>query len=56
MAVLQTLTGNINVPGGWVISPRLKLNDVSFPFPGKPLGADEYPLFYELWGRTSRTP
>ncbi|MGC8494620.1 MAG: molybdopterin-containing oxidoreductase family protein [Syntrophobacteraceae bacterium] len=53
MSILQTLTGNINVPGGWVISPRLKLNDVSLPFPGKPLGAEEYPLFYELWGRTS---
>ena len=53
LAILQVLTGNINVPGGWVISPRLRLNDVSLPFPGKPLGADEYPLFYELWGRTS---
>jgi anaerobic selenocysteine-containing dehydrogenase len=53
LAILQTLTGNINVPGGWVISPRLRLADVSLPTPGKPLGADEYPLFYELWGRTS---
>jgi anaerobic selenocysteine-containing dehydrogenase len=53
MAILQVLTGNINVPGGWVISPRLRLQDVSLPFPGKPLGAEEYPLFYELWGRTS---
>ncbi len=53
LSILQVLTGNINVPGGWVISPRLKLQDVSLPFPGKPLGAEEYPLFYELWGRTS---
>jgi anaerobic selenocysteine-containing dehydrogenase len=53
MAILQSITGNINVPGGWVISPRLRLADVSLPFPGKPLGADEYPLFYELWDRTS---
>ncbi len=53
MAILQVLTGNINVPGGWVISPRLRLTDVSLPFPGKPLGAEEYPLFYTLWGRTS---
>lgn len=52
-SILQSLTGNINVPGGWVLSPRLRLADVSLPFPGKPLGADEYPLFYELWGRTS---
>ena len=53
MAILQVLTGSINVPGGWVISPRLRLTDVSLPFPGKPLGAEEYPLFYTLWGRTS---
>ncbi len=53
MAILQVLTGNINVPGGWVVSPRLRLTDVSLPFPGKPLGAEEYPLFYTLWGRTS---
>jgi anaerobic selenocysteine-containing dehydrogenase len=53
MAILQVLSGNINVPGGWVISPRLKLKDVSLPHPGKPLGAEEYPLFYEVWGRTS---
>lgn len=53
MAILQVLTGNINVPGGWVISPRLKLANITLPFPGKPLGADEYPLFYQLWNRTS---
>ncbi|NTU60597.1 MAG: molybdopterin-dependent oxidoreductase, partial [Deltaproteobacteria bacterium] len=53
MAILQSITGNINVPGGWVISPRLTLSDISLPFPGKPLGAEEYPLFYELWNRTS---
>lgn len=50
MAILQSLTGNINVPGGWVVSPRLRLADVSLPFPGKPLGAEEYPLFYEPLG------
>jgi anaerobic selenocysteine-containing dehydrogenase len=53
MAILQVLTGNINVPGGWVISPRLKLANITLPFQGKPLGADEYPLFYQLWNRKS---
>lgn len=53
MAILQSITGNINNPGGWVISPRLRLANTGLPFPGKPLGADEYPLFYELWDRTS---
>jgi formate dehydrogenase (coenzyme F420) alpha subunit len=53
VSILQSITGNINIPGGWVISPRLRLEDVSLPSPSKPLGVDEYPLFYELWGRTS---
>jgi anaerobic selenocysteine-containing dehydrogenase len=53
LAILQALTGNINVPGGWVVSPRLKLKEASLPFSGKPIGAEEYPLFYEVWGRTS---
>lgn len=53
-SVLQTITGNINVPGGWVTgrAPR-------FGIPGHildnkaPLGADEYPLFVDLWGQKS---
>ncbi len=53
MAILQTLTGNINVPGGWVAGPRLNFSDLMLPIPGLPLGADEYPLFHQFWGRTS---
>ncbi len=52
-AILQSITGNINVPGAWTISPRLKLGNTTLPVQGKPLGVDEYPLFYELWGRKS---
>lgn len=52
-AVLQVITGNINNPGGWVISPRLKLGNVGMDIEGEPLGADQYPLFYEVWGRKS---
>ncbi|MBW2028259.1 MAG: molybdopterin-dependent oxidoreductase [Deltaproteobacteria bacterium] len=52
-AVLQTITGNINVPGGWVISPRLRFGNVGLDVEGKPLGADQYPLFFEVWGRKS---
>lgn len=52
-AILQSITGNINVPGGWVISPRPRLGNTTLPVEDKPLGADEYPLFYELWGRKS---
>jgi len=52
-AILQVITGNINNPGGWVISPRLKLGDVGMNVEGEPLGADQYPLFFEVWGRKS---
>jgi len=52
-SVLQIITGNINNPGGWVISPRLKLGNVSMEVGGRPLGTDQYPLFYEVWGRKS---
>ena len=52
-SVLQVITGNINNPGGWTISPRLKLGDVGMAVEGEPLGTDQYPLFYEVWGRKS---
>jgi anaerobic selenocysteine-containing dehydrogenase len=52
-AVLQSITGNINVPGGWVISPRLAFGNVGLNVEGRPLGMDEYPLFIEVWGRKS---
>ena len=52
-SILQIITGNINKPGGWVISPRLKLGNVGLSVEGKPLGVDRYPLFYEVWGRKS---
>ena len=52
-AVLQIITGNINNRGGWVISPRLALGNVGMSVEGEPLGADRYPLFYEVWGRKS---
>jgi anaerobic selenocysteine-containing dehydrogenase len=52
-SVLQIITGNINNPGGWVISPRLPLGNVELGVEGEPLGADQYPLFYEVWGRKS---
>lgn len=52
-SVLQIITGNINIPGGWVVSPRLALGNVGLSVTGEPLGADQYPLFYEVWGRKS---
>ncbi len=52
-SILQVITGNINIPGGWVISPRLPLGNVAMGVDAEPLGADKYPLFYEVWGRKS---
>jgi anaerobic selenocysteine-containing dehydrogenase len=52
-SILQTITGNINNPGGWVISPRLSLTGLGIPAEAKPIGADDYRLFYEIWGRKS---
>jgi anaerobic selenocysteine-containing dehydrogenase len=52
-AVLQTITGNINNSGGWVISPRLSLTGLGIPTERIPIGAEDYSLFYEIWGRKS---
>ena len=52
-SIIQVITGNINVPGGWVISPRLAFGNVGLKVEGDPLGADRYPLFFEIWGRKS---
>jgi anaerobic selenocysteine-containing dehydrogenase len=52
-SILQTITGNINVPGSWVVSPRLVFGDVGLEVEGTPLGGDQYPLFFEVWGRKS---
>lgn len=52
-SVLQTITGNINVPGGWVTSPPPRFGDVGMSIEGNPLGTEEYPLFFEMWGRKS---
>jgi anaerobic selenocysteine-containing dehydrogenase len=52
-AILQIITGNINNPGGWVISPRLSLTGLGLPTEKTPIGAEDYRLFYEIWGRKS---
>jgi anaerobic selenocysteine-containing dehydrogenase len=53
LAILQTIVGGINVPGGWVLSPRLRIKNIGLPMEGQPLGTEKYPMFYELWGRKS---
>jgi len=54
-SVLQTITGNINVPGGWVITPPPRFGAMHFPprTDRDPLGAEHYTLFSQMWGRKS---
>lgn len=53
VAALQALTGNIDVPGGFIWVPRLKVNQLApaARVEQLPLGIAEYPLFYGLPGR-----
>jgi anaerobic selenocysteine-containing dehydrogenase len=53
LSILQAVTGNIDVPGGWVTVPFIRLSDLRVPEVEKPIGADEYPLFHTLWKRVS---
>ncbi len=53
-SVLQAITGNINIPGGWVTSPTPRFGNPGFSLGGgDPLGSEQYPLFFDLWGRKS---
>jgi anaerobic selenocysteine-containing dehydrogenase len=52
-AILQTITGNINNLGGWVVGPRLSITGLGIPTERIPIGAEDYTLFYDLWGRKS---
>ncbi len=53
LGILMAMTGNIDVPGGWIPFLPFFTTDLRLPIPGnkKPMGAEEFPLFYELWGR-----
>jgi formate dehydrogenase (coenzyme F420) alpha subunit len=53
-ALLQTITGNINIPGGWVTNPSPRFGNPGYSLgQGDPLGSDQYRLFFDLWGRKS---
>jgi anaerobic selenocysteine-containing dehydrogenase len=52
-SILQIITGNINNIGGWVVSPRLTLTGLGLPTDRTPIGAEDYSVFYEIWGRKS---
>lgn len=50
LAILQAITGNYDVPGGWTTSPFMRLTDLRVPVEEEPIGAAEYPLFRRFWG------
>lgn len=52
-SILETITGNIDVPGGWATTPLLPLTDLRLPEVEKPIGADEYPVFWKYGKRPS---
>jgi len=53
LSILQAITGNYNKPGAWCVNPFMRLSDLRLPVEGKPLGAEEYPVFHSFWGMTS---
>ena len=51
ICILQAVTGNLDVPGGWAMTPLLRLTDLRIPVEEEPVGAAEYPIFYKTWGK-----
>ena len=48
LAILKAITGNLDVPGGDLFTPRPKLNDMTAPLPESsipPIGSEKFPLF-----------
>lgn len=48
LAIMKAITGNLDVPGGDLFTPRPKLKDMTSPLPEpsiSPLGSQEFPLF-----------
>jgi anaerobic selenocysteine-containing dehydrogenase len=51
LAVLKAITGNLDVPGGDLFTPRPRLQDMTTPLPEPsvpPLGSEKFPLFCQL--------
>ena len=52
-SIMQAVTGNVDVPGGWVRIPFIRLGDMRVTEISDPIGTREHPLFRRFWGRTS---
>ncbi len=53
LSLLQIVTGNVDVAGGWTTIPFIRLGDLRVPEVGEPVGAESHPLFRRFWGRVS---
>jgi len=51
LCILQTVTGNLDVQGGWAMCPLVRLTDLRIPVEEEPVGAVEFPVFYRTFGR-----
>jgi len=47
-AILQSITGNIETPGGWASCPQPRFADLRLPIEEKNLGYDEFPVFHQF--------
>ena len=52
-SIMQAVTGNVDIPGGWVSIPFIRLGDMRVTEISDPIGTREHPLFRRFWGRTS---
>ena len=54
IAILQAITGNVDIPGGFVprmLLPEVRPTRLPHMLKSEPLWKDKYPLMYEVWGR-----
>jgi anaerobic selenocysteine-containing dehydrogenase len=51
LGIMKAITGNLDIPGGDLFTPRPKLKDITSPLPSPsvpPLGSKEFPLFCKM--------
>ncbi len=51
LAIMKAVTGNLDIPGGDLFTPRPKLKDITSPLPSPsvpPLGSTEFPVFCKM--------
>jgi anaerobic selenocysteine-containing dehydrogenase len=51
LAIMKAITGNLDIPGGDLFTPKPKLRDITIPLPvpsAPPLGSEQFPLFCQM--------